>query len=199
MDNPIMRFFEFGHLPPLLRSISTEISKLAFSMDAQLPDCAEKSAGMRKLLEAKDCFVRAKLEEKPALQAVANSTEKSEKTDQEAMDGTPATVVITLYDLDLLGKFKAKPIAPRVSKHDPVIWIQFQVGPIKEVGVNGCAIEDVIDVLIRRLEGFQKGPFACAENQQALKHLTYAKEDLLIRTAKREGQGVEGTNAPHKS
>lgn len=33
-------------------------------MDAQLPDCAEKSAGMRKLLEAKDCFVRAALEKK---------------------------------------------------------------------------------------------------------------------------------------
>ena len=34
------------------------ICDLATKMD-ELPDCAEKSAGLRKLLEAKDCFVRA--------------------------------------------------------------------------------------------------------------------------------------------
>jgi len=33
-------------------------------MNKDLPNCAEKSAGLRKLLEAKDCFVRASIEEK---------------------------------------------------------------------------------------------------------------------------------------
>jgi hypothetical protein len=30
-------------------------------MDVVLPDGPEKSAGLRKLLEAKECFIRAKL------------------------------------------------------------------------------------------------------------------------------------------
>lgn len=51
------------HLPQgPMGAISAEVCALAFSLDAQLPDSAEKSAGMRKLLEAKDCFVRAALD-----------------------------------------------------------------------------------------------------------------------------------------
>ena len=60
--SPIMRFFQFDHLPEKLRAISEPISEMAHKFDESLPDCAEKSAGLRKLLEAKDCFVRAKLE-----------------------------------------------------------------------------------------------------------------------------------------
>ncbi len=66
MAAPIMKFFEFKHLPEKLQAVSGDVYALACSMDAQLPDCAEKSAGLRKLLEAKDCFVRAKLEEPAA-------------------------------------------------------------------------------------------------------------------------------------
>ena len=41
--------------------ISKPLGELAQLMDEVLPDGAEKSAGLRKLLEAKDCFVRANL------------------------------------------------------------------------------------------------------------------------------------------
>jgi hypothetical protein len=58
---PIMRFFASGHLPSELREISISVAVLAKEMDDQLPDGPEKSAGLRKLLEAKDCFVRAAL------------------------------------------------------------------------------------------------------------------------------------------
>lgn len=61
MPSPIMKYFEFAHLPPHLQAVSGDVYALACSMEAQLPDGAEKSAGLRKLLEAKDCFVRAKL------------------------------------------------------------------------------------------------------------------------------------------
>lgn len=61
MDNPIMKFFEFAHLPEHLQPVSAKIYEAAMSLDALLPANAEKSAGMRKLLEAKDCFVRAAL------------------------------------------------------------------------------------------------------------------------------------------
>jgi len=59
--NPIMKFFEFEHLPADLQEVSATVSYLAESMDSMLKPSAEKSAGMRKLLEAKDCFVRAAL------------------------------------------------------------------------------------------------------------------------------------------
>lgn len=62
-QNPIMRYFEYAHLPHPLNEISRDVYSLAHEMESSLPDCAEKSAGLRKLLEAKDCFVRAALKE----------------------------------------------------------------------------------------------------------------------------------------
>ncbi|CDL84722.1 hypothetical protein [Xenorhabdus szentirmaii] len=59
--SPMMKYFEYAHLPSHLQEISKPIGDLAKSMDESLPDGPEKSAGLRKLLEAKDCLVRAKL------------------------------------------------------------------------------------------------------------------------------------------
>ena len=61
MASPIMKYFAYEHLPATLQQVSASIGVLAQQMDESLPDGAEKSAGLRKLLEAKDCFVRAKL------------------------------------------------------------------------------------------------------------------------------------------
>lgn len=61
MASPIMKYFEFAHLPEPLQPVSAAVWDLACKMEALLPDGPEKSAGLRKLLEAKDCFVRAKL------------------------------------------------------------------------------------------------------------------------------------------
>ena len=56
-----MRYFEYKHLPEKLQEVSKPVGELAEKMNEELPEGAEKSAGLRKLLEAKDCFVRAKL------------------------------------------------------------------------------------------------------------------------------------------
>ena len=61
MASPIMKYFEYSHLPVHLQDVSKPIGDLGKVMDDLLPDCDEKSTGLRKLLEAKDCFVRAKL------------------------------------------------------------------------------------------------------------------------------------------
>lgn len=61
MPSPIMKYFDYAHLPAKLQEVSAPIGDLARKMDEELPDGAEKSAGLRKLLEAKDCLVRAKL------------------------------------------------------------------------------------------------------------------------------------------
>lgn len=59
--DPILQFFNYAHLPPHLQEVSKPPGDLAAQMNHLLPDGPEKSAGLRKLLEAKDCFVRARL------------------------------------------------------------------------------------------------------------------------------------------
>lgn len=64
MASQIMRYFEYGHLPKDLAEISADVYQLAAKMEDELHDGPEKSAGLRKLLEAKDCFVRAAIDGK---------------------------------------------------------------------------------------------------------------------------------------
>lgn len=59
----LIKYFEYSHLPPKLQGVSKKLCELAKELDSSLPDSAEKTVGLRKLLEAKDCFVRAKLDE----------------------------------------------------------------------------------------------------------------------------------------
>lgn len=73
--------------------------------------------------------------------------------------------------------------------------LQFQNGPIGEVGVNGITHEALLAVLVDRMECFQNGPFACAENREALASLKMAQHWLLERTKGRMERGVEGTHA----
>jgi len=62
MSTTTIKYFAFAHLPPHLQAVSKPIGEMAEQFEQQLPDGPEKSAGMRKLLEAKDCFVRAALD-----------------------------------------------------------------------------------------------------------------------------------------
>lgn len=55
----LLRHFTYAHLPPHLAEVSLWFAQVAHRMDEQLPDGLEKDAGLRKLLEAKDCAVRA--------------------------------------------------------------------------------------------------------------------------------------------
>ncbi|MFJ8966062.1 hypothetical protein ACIRG5_42400 [Lentzea sp. NPDC102401] len=55
------KFFEYGHLSGDLKPVSKACAELAQTMVDNIPDGPELSAGLRKLLEAKDCFVRAAL------------------------------------------------------------------------------------------------------------------------------------------
>lgn len=54
-------FFAVPHLLPMLAELSAPFALVAEEMLRQLPPTPERTAGMRKLLEAKDCFVRGKL------------------------------------------------------------------------------------------------------------------------------------------
>jgi hypothetical protein len=61
MPSTTIQWFTYAHLSAKLQEVVKPIADLAQLMEETLPDGPEKSAGMRKLLEAKDCFVRASI------------------------------------------------------------------------------------------------------------------------------------------
>lgn len=74
------------------------------------------------------------------------------------------------------------------------ILIHFQDGPIAEVGTNGITHEALLAIVVDRLQGFQRGQYACRENAIALTHLEDAMHWLQHRTRQRLDRGVEGTH-----
>lgn len=57
----ILEFFKYDHLPEHLQIASKPFHDLAIKMVSMIPDSEELRMGLRKLLEAKDCTVRAYL------------------------------------------------------------------------------------------------------------------------------------------
>jgi hypothetical protein len=72
--------------------------------------------------------------------------------------------------------------------------VNFQNGPIKEAGINGVMDENLISIVIDRLQGFQADHYNCRENALALTKLQEALLWLNKRTADRIARGVEGTH-----
>ena len=63
MVTSTLKYFKFyRHLPEERQKVSRAFCELAELMEKEMPQGAEKSAGMRKLLEAKDCFMRSALD-----------------------------------------------------------------------------------------------------------------------------------------
>lgn len=59
VNEPILRFFHYQHLPPALQEASRPFCELAVLIVETLPRNEERSVALRKLLEAKDAAVRA--------------------------------------------------------------------------------------------------------------------------------------------
>lgn len=60
--HPLLRYFAYAHLPEGLQFVSKPFRELAATLDVRLPDGAEKTVALRKLLESKDAAVRAALD-----------------------------------------------------------------------------------------------------------------------------------------
>ena len=71
--------------------------------------------------------------------------------------------------------------------------IIFQNGPVPESGANGLTHEILLNVVLDRLQSFQRGPFGCRENAIAITKLEEALMWLKKRTGDRMERGVEGT------
>ena len=65
MEDRMMQFFEYEHLPVHLQVVSKPFCELAKSLVSALPSNPERTAALRKLLEAKDCAVRASIYREP--------------------------------------------------------------------------------------------------------------------------------------
>ena len=75
----LLQFFDYEHLPPHLAEVSKPFHDLAHQvagMDTE--HGAELTTGLRKLLEAKDCIVRAALPKKDDMDI---------KPDEELLEG----------------------------------------------------------------------------------------------------------------
>jgi hypothetical protein len=64
MSSPVqpdrmLQFFSYLHLPPDLQKVSKLFCELAHQICQDLPSNPERTVALRKLLEAKDCAVRA--------------------------------------------------------------------------------------------------------------------------------------------
>jgi len=92
----ILPFFEYGHLPLHLQDVSRMFHTMAYAMLKNVGEGPETTVGLRKLLEAKDCFVR---------QAIVNGTKEDVK---DISDDKPLTkrfayeVEIENLSLDLI-------------------------------------------------------------------------------------------------
>jgi hypothetical protein len=61
--DPMLQFFKWSHLPPNLQEASKPWARMAANIVITTPRCPERTMALRKLLEAKDCAVRAMLPE----------------------------------------------------------------------------------------------------------------------------------------
>ena len=60
-DEPMLQFFAYEHLPTHLQEHSKPFGDFAKRLCETLPRNPERTVALRKLLEAKDCAVRAKI------------------------------------------------------------------------------------------------------------------------------------------
>lgn len=72
-----------------------------------------------------------------------------------------------------------------------MVSFRIQNGPIKEVGVNGCQVTDIIATATHMIAELNK-KFPCEENISTLHHLNKALKFQADRTKNREARGVEG-------
>lgn len=86
---------------------------------------------------------------------------------------------------------KAYPIC--VDHNQNMISFKIQYGPIKENGVNGCQVEDMIATCKHIVEGLNE-KFPCMENNRVIAGLEDAVKWSKLRTENRIERGVEGEN-----
>lgn len=95
-------------------------------------------------------------------------------------------------EINWLETDKARKLSPIFIDHDVnMISFRIQDGPIKEVGKNGCQVEDIIAVSKHIIEQLN-AKFPCRENAMVITKLDEAIMWSKKRTADRQARNVEG-------
>jgi hypothetical protein len=98
-----------------------------------------------------------------------------------------------VYGLQDYKKFRMSETHILVDHEFNTINLKLQKGPIKEVGVNGCQVDTLIETAKIIIEKFQEKHY-CVENLAAIMGLSQAIYWLNRRREDREKRGVEGTS-----
>lgn len=107
----------------------------------------------------------------------------------------------TLMEVKKIGGFEVTGGVSNFSANRPVlihhesnqIAFQIQNGPVKEVGVNGCQVDTIIEAAKLIVEGLNK-KFPCRENSMVITKLDEALMWSMKRKLDREARSVEGTS-----
>ena len=151
----------------------------------------EYSSALEDELEVRDLtnevtiyFKERTMKEKELIPEKKKSETKIYTTDEQEFGANHAYVI--------------QPNAPegqgQVSDVPPLTSIFFQKGPVKENGVNGIQHEDLLHILIHRVEALNQGEGKCFENTEMLRSLKQARNWDHARTANRKERKVEGTS-----
>ena len=80
-----------------------------------------------------------------------------------------------------------------INDQDNAITFKIQNGPVKENGVNGCQVDEIIATAKKIIEGLNV-QFPCRENAAVITKLDEALLWSMKRKIDREARGVEGLN-----
>jgi hypothetical protein len=80
-----------------------------------------------------------------------------------------------------------------ITERMNTISFKIQNGPVKEMGVNGCQVDTIIEAAKLIVEGLNKY-FPCRENAMVITKLDEALMWSAKRKSDRENRGVEGLN-----
>ncbi len=107
MPSTTIKYFAFAHLPHKLQAVSKPIGELATALESLLPDGPEKSAGMRKLLEAKDCFVRCALDMPETAASTVPPHQQRVMDEKAARDGEISRLDAFIYSSSIFATLSA--------------------------------------------------------------------------------------------
>jgi len=94
-------------------------------------------------------------------------------------------------------KYEIRPTQPEgttMGEGDEFAKISFHESHVKEFETNGCYQEDLLAIVIDRLQHFQNGNFSCRENAIAITKIEEAIHWLNHRPLKCKARGTEDTS-----
>lgn len=138
----ILRHFRYEHLPERLQAVSRPCAELAQDLAERLPSDPETTAGLRKLLEAKDCFVRAALTTGVLLLAVIGVSPPAAGVELR-FRWEPATGPVATYDVLVQrdgGPYTIEQSVP-AGAEPPEATIEGEIGEALTVRVGAVAAD----------------------------------------------------------